>query len=325
MSGFNIELIEELQVLLDKAKLGSDKNDKFRVKSYKDAIEKIKALDFEIKEEDQIPLNKKSKIYAKIKEFISKGEITQTKDYLQNDNGLFLFFKQCEKVAEIGPAKAKELFEKHGIQSMNQLEKNQHLLNDKQKIGLKYWKSDTLRIPRKEILKHQAFYFQTIKHNKYCDGLEITITGSFRRSKKDSGDIDILCTHPDNDKSSFHEFVDSLIAENYIVDQLAYGDKKFMGYGKLFNDLDIPRRIDIIYCDPKEYAFALLYFTGSGPFNVKMREYIHKQGFKLNEKGLIDLETGTKVKQVFKTEKDIFDFFGLEYLEPEDRIDTYKF
>ena len=40
-SGPNKELIRELLVLLDEAKLGSDPNDRFRAKSYKSAIDKI--------------------------------------------------------------------------------------------------------------------------------------------------------------------------------------------------------------------------------------------------------------------------------------------
>ena len=45
-----------------------------------------------------------------------------------------------------------------------------------------------------------------------------------------------------------------------------------MGLGKI-NISPCYRRIDIMYTKPEEYPFAILYFTGSGDFNVKMREY----------------------------------------------------
>ena len=45
-----------------------------------------------------------------------------------------------------------------------------------------------------------------------------------------------------------------------------------MGLGKI-NISPCFRRIDIMYTKPEEYPFAILYFTGSGDFNVKMREY----------------------------------------------------
>jgi hypothetical protein len=69
-NNYNPELIEELQVLLNKAKIGNDSNDKFRAKSYSDAINKIKALPYKITMESQIPLSKTSKIYAKVKQFL---------------------------------------------------------------------------------------------------------------------------------------------------------------------------------------------------------------------------------------------------------------
>jgi DNA polymerase/3'-5' exonuclease PolX len=155
--------------------------------------------------------------------------------------------------------------------------------------------------------------------------LSFTITGSFRRDALNSGDIDILLTHTDDNREYFKHFVDSLISQKYLIDELAYGDKKYMGYGKLFSKDSTPRRIDIIYCPPSEYPFAILYFTGSGSFNVKMREYASKKGFRLNEKGLIDLKTEKNVKHVFKTEEDIFKYLGLTYVQPNERLENYKF
>ena len=158
-----------------------------------------------------------------------------------------------------------------------------------------------------------------------CDKLTFTITGSFRRGALNSGDIDILLTHNDDKRDSFKLFVDSLISQKYLIDDLAYGDKKYMGYGKLFSKDGIPRRIDIIYTPPEEYPFAILYFTGSGAFNVKMREYASKKGYRLNEKGLIDLKTEKYVKHIFKTEEDIFKYLGVKYVLPNELIETYTF
>jgi len=327
MASINKELIDELQVLLDSAKFSTDKNNRFRVKSYKDAIEKIKGVGFKITDESHIPLAPSSKIYAKVKEFIDKGHIHQSQKILADSEELIDLYRQIQKIAEVGPAKAKQLIEDHGIRSMEDLALNLDLLNDKQKIGFKYWETDQLRIPRDEIIKHKQLYEATIKLNKEsCSALDYTITGSFRRGTDDSGDIDILLTHPENERECFHHFVDSLIDQGYLIDNLAYGDKKYMGYGKLFSKKSIPRRIDIIYCPPNEYPFAILYFTGSGPFNVKMREHASKRGFRLNEKGLIDLKTEEYIDSAqFKTEKDIFTFLELSYVQPNERLDTYKF
>ena len=49
-----------------------------------------------------------------------------------------------------------------------------------------------------------------------------------------------------------------------------------------------------------------------------MREHANILGFKLNEKSLEKTDE-TKAKIVFKTEKEIFDFLKIPYLEPHDR------
>lgn len=322
---YNLGLIEELKVLLNKAKLNNDKNDKFRVKSYNEAIRKIKDLQFEIKSEDQIPLTKTSKIYLKCKEYLEKGEIHQAEYIKDNDDGLISFYNECEKIAEIGASKAKELFEKNGIKSISELSKNLDLLNDKQKIGWKYRETDQLRIPRTEMDKHLEIFNEIRDYIKACKDLKFEILGSYRRKAKESGDIDLLVSHPDDDLEAYSKFVDQLFKEGYILDTLAKGKQKFMGYSKLYSKDDIPRRLDIIYSSAKEYPFKLLYFTGGKQFNVNMREFCTKLGYKLNDKGLFHVSSDLPVDFEFEEEKDIFKFLEIEYVKPEDRKDDYIF
>ena len=57
-----------------------------------------------------------------------------------------------------------------------------------------------------------------------------------------------------------------------------------------------------------------LYFTGSMEFNMAFRKYCLKElGLSLNEKSFIP-----KVEGLF-TEKDIFKYVGLKYIEPKNR------
>jgi DNA polymerase/3'-5' exonuclease PolX len=321
----NKDLIIELQVLMDEARLGSDPNDKFRVKSYKTAIEKISLMSTKITGESDIPLTKGGKIYIKVLEFLEKGHIGKTREILATNENIIDIYRDLQKIAEVGPVKAKELVETHCIRSIDELKCRQELLNDKQKIGLKYWETDSLRIPRSEIKKHEKIYEAAITLSGSISDITFSINGSYRRCAKDSGDIDILVTHPQNNMSTFRVFVDRLLSQGYLIDTLAYGEKKYMGYGKLFSAGSIPRRIDIIYCPPHEYPFAQLYFTGCGTFNVKMREYASGKGYRLNEKGLVDLKTEHFVLYKFNEEKDIFQYLGLSFVEPKDRIETYKF
>jgi len=70
-----------------------------------------------------------------------------------------------------------------------------------------------------------------------------------------------------------------------------------MGVCKL--DLDeYYRRIDIKVYPRSQYAFALLYFTGSDYFNRSMRRYAELKGYSLSDHGLTPTRklNGQKVK-----------------------------
>ena len=92
---------------------------------------------------------------------------------------------------------------------------------------------------------------------------------------------------------------------------------KYMGFCKLKKGK--PMRIDIRYVSYKSYYPALLYFTGSGEYNKKMRGVAESLGYLLNEYGLYKLDGNKKKLINVKSEKDIFDKLGMEYLEPEKR------
>lgn len=301
----NTQLISQLTYLMNVAKAGDDPADRFRARSYSYAIRKIEDLSFTLTKDtaQHIPLSPDSRIYEKVLEFITTGKIEGVPDTAPTKP----IVQELQHIYGIGPVKARELVNKHGITTMNKMSMNLDLLNDKQRIGFKYWETDLLRIPRQEIVQHEALYRQIYKH--------FTITGSYRRGSPTSGDIDILLTHPQNNAKCFQQFIDSLIDRGYFIDTLAYGSKKYMGYASI--PQGVPRHIDVIYCSPVEYPFALLYFTGCGEFNIKMREYAKTKGYRLNEKGLFDIATDKKVAHPFVDEKSIFDFLGIAYVEPE--------
>ncbi len=84
----------------------------------------------------------------------------------------------------------------------------------------------------------------------------------------------------------------------------------------LFKLDKIVRHIDIIFVPMESLPTAISYFVGSKIFNMKMRETAKRKGYKLNEYGLYD-EYGEQIK--LKSERELFDKLGIEYLEPEER------
>merc|ERR1711991_1297016 len=107
---------------------------------------------------------------------------------------------------------------------------------------------------------------------------------------------DVLMTHKNFKKEkdiSKYPFMSKLITllqeNNYIIGELSKGDTKFNGISR-FNSKAKARRIDIRYISMENFYPALLYFTGSGNFNIEMRKRAKSMGYKLSEYHLYKLE-----------------------------------
>jgi len=275
------------------------KSETFKVRAYDKVIKNIENINENIISYEQIENIEGAgkSIKAKLKEIVN--EIKQ-KEIKGNEKELF---QDLLKIYGIGPKKANDLINIYKISSINDLrmksENDSSILTNSQKIGLRFYEDLLERIPRSEMLKHQKI----IKKGE--------IVGSFRRKEPSSGDIDVMLCMGINE---FNEFIDNLIDKNYIKYVLARGDKKMLGICSL-NTSSKHRRIDLIRNTEEEYPFMKLYFTGSAKFNVVFRQHCLKKGLSLNEHGFTPPVKG------LKTEKDIFSYVGLEYVEPENRID----
>jgi DNA polymerase/3'-5' exonuclease PolX len=214
----------------------------------------------------------------------------------------------------IGPKRANELV-KMGINSIEELRKKKEYLNDKQRIGLQYYEELIQKIPHEEIVKHERHLKTFLK--KTDPNAELTIAGSYRRKKSESGDIDVLINC--DKRETFTKIIKKLVNQGYLVEELALGNKKYNGICKLGRN-GIGRRIDIMYTKPEEYPFAILYFTGSGEFNQMMRKVVNDKGYTMNEYSIKYSDTGKTVDHVFTEEKDIFKFLEMGYVEPWQRL-----
>ena len=274
------------------------KGETFKVRAYDKVIKNIENINENIISYEQIENIEGAgkSIKAKLKEIV--------KEFKENDDKeKGHLFQDLLKIYGVGPKKANDLIEIHKISSINDLrlksEKDLSILTNSQKIGLRFYEDLLERIPRSEMLKHQKI----IKKGE--------IVGSFRRKESTSGDIDVmLCM----DTDEFNKFINVLIKQNYIKYVLARGDKKMLGICSL-NDSSKHRRIDLIRNTEEEYPFMKLYFTGSAKFNVAFRQHCLTKGLSLNEHGFTPPVKG------LKTEKDIFSYVDLEYVDPENRID----
>lgn len=264
-----------------------------------------------------------AKMEKKIKEILETGILASA----ERVKGLYNIdaLDTLQKIYGVGPAKATDLI-KAGFTSIEQLrdevKKNPKLLNDKQKIGLKYYEDLLERIPRAEMEEHRDI-LDSLKPDE-MEAYETEIVGSFRREAENSGDIDVLIRVPFNvdsktAKDKLALYVKMLEGFGYIEEILALGEHKCMAISRMYNGK--ARRLDLLMTPDEEYAYAILYFTGSDHFNVAFRQYALKKGYTLNEHSLTPIRAEVSIPPYMKTEKDIFNFLGLRYIEPSKRID----
>lgn len=311
----NTILIDNFNKLILYYKNDNTKNS-FQTNSIIKALNILKKLDFEIKSKDDCNnINGFGKgIISKIDEILK----TNTLEYFKNKE-IPLETKESDLylITGLGEKKIKEL-EKQNIKSIDHLKlaiaENKYEPTHHIKVGLKYYKDFNERIPREEVHQFKDYFDKVFK----LLNLEYNITGSYRRGNKDCGDIDILVTKDIIDENLIKNITNELLKLKILVKDgilTPTAKKKFMGTCRLPIENAINRRLDIRIIDLDSYYPALLYFTGSDDINKKMRQEAIKLNMKLNEYGLFKDNKKLKVN----SEKDIFDYLNLKYLEPFER------
>ena len=141
--------------------------------------------------------NPKSTI-KRIKTILKYGHIPEVNEYFNIHHRDYIKEKAVRILSTIygiGPAKANSLYTKYKIKNIEELNKNKDNipLTNVQLSGIIHHNDLQERIPRKEITKYKNIINNTVK--KLDSKCKLCIAGSYRRKKKDSGDIDIiLCT-----------------------------------------------------------------------------------------------------------------------------------
>ena len=304
---------------------------KFKAGAYKKAIDTLRRMDGPLTSVESVRGMDGigAKITAKIEEVIATGGLRAAERMKERaDLGAF---EILTSIHGIGPVKARELIGA-GITSVAGLRAaaraDAGLLTEAQTLGLKYYEDGVLRIPRAEMERHEATLLGAVPSPLFGK-----IVGSYRREAPDSGDVDMLVSYPEtmSDKDAqalFRTFVATLESRGYIEAKLAGGGKKWMGYVRLgaggagSGAGGRARRLDLLLTPPAEFAYALLYFTGSDKFNVAFRRWCLDLGYSLNEHTLTPVGAAKPPAPPMKTERDIFRWAGLKFVRPSSRIDN---
>jgi len=314
------------------------KDDTYRIKAYRDAINALRSYTKPIRNKDEIPklpgIGKRS--IEKIKRIIDGETI---KDFIpKKELKLLNAYGQLIKIRDVGQKKAITWINKYNVKSLNDLKKKikrgKIVLTDSQKLGLKYYKDLNTKIPHKEIQHIEKLLKKIIK--KIDPLLKLEILGSYRRKLPFSSDIDILIYHPkiktkaqlNNARPYIKKIVNTLdnlglIAANMKIGSLDKKSKRSISLEYLFKTKysKFKRKVDLKFYPYESYPTALMYFTGSRNFNRRVRERFKRVGYLLADHGLYKkLPSGGMIRIPVKTEKDIFKKAKMDYIQPSNRI-----
>lgn len=215
-------------------------------------------------------------------------------------------------VPGLGPKKVKMLYDALDIKTFEDLTKaaeqkkisklpafsektEEHILNEVKKIKTEY-----NRIKLSTADQYALPFVEYLKHDKNIKQIEIA--GSYRRRQETIGDIDILVTC-EKTEGIMERFI------NYrVVDET-------LSKGQTRSSVILKSgiQVDIRVVPEKSYGAALHYFTGSKAHNIEIRKLAIKNNWKVNEYGLFKGET----QIAGKTEAEIYNKLGLDYIEPE--------
>ncbi|XP_016498805.1 DNA polymerase lambda-like isoform X1 [Nicotiana tabacum] len=309
--------------------LGDDR----RSFSYYKAIPVIEKLPFKIESANQVkhlPAIGKS-MQDHIQEIVTTGKLSKLEHFEKDEKvkTISLF----GEVWGIGPATALKLYEK-GHRTLDDL-RNEDSLTHSQRLGLKYFDDIQSRIPRHEVEEMERL-LQKIGE-EILPSVIVVCGGSYRRGKSSCGDMDIVITHADGKShiGFLPKFVKRLKDMKFLREDLVFSVHSTEGTDSgvdtyfglcTYPGRELRHRIDFKVYPRDIYAFGLIAWTGNDVLNRRLRLLAESKGFHLDDTGLFPATHGAGGKRTkgsaslkFDTEKQVFDFLGFPWLEPNER------
>ncbi|MDD5348409.1 MAG: DNA polymerase/3'-5' exonuclease PolX [Candidatus Omnitrophica bacterium] len=287
----------------------------FRIRAYQRAADTIEGIPEDIEQFvtegrlTEIP-GIGTDLAAKITELVSTGKLKFYEDLQETVPESVL---QLLAIPDVGPRTAALLYERLKIKNIDDLEraisagrlsgipgiKDRTIENIRK--GIAFLKRGRERMPLARALQVADGFVSALKRIE--DVEQLSFAGSLRRSKETVRDIDILVV-----SSKPAKVMDAFIGAADKSQVLAKGETK----ASIRTAEDI--QVDCRVVEKRSYGAALLYFTGSKDFNIRLRMIAQKKGWKINEYGVFD---GKGKLLAGATEDRIFKLFKMQYIEPE--------
>ncbi|GAA6049117.1 hypothetical protein JCM3770_003894 [Rhodotorula araucariae] len=334
----NQRLVDELKPLRTWRFLQYGTQDERSI-SYATACSVIIGTPFEITSVQQARQLPKigDKLILKVKEFLEKGFIKESRDVQQLER--FKVLERLQSVHGIGYKAATDLFDK-GARNLDDVRK---MYANRGPIVsyLKYHSDLQETMSRAEVESIRDFI--QIQLDKVQPGAKLELCGGYRRGKEFSNDVDVIITYPHRDgvergvlKKLVHRLIrKGLIPEDGVLMHTTAGtdrttwasspaplidtlDKALVIFRHPRNSFercrDVWRRVDLVVAAWPHWGSAIVGWTGSTQFERDLRTWAKKKGYVFDSGGLRVEATNQFVPA--EQEKDVFRVLELEYIEP---------
>jgi len=131
-----------------------------------------------------------------------------------------------------------------------------------------------------------------------------TLCGSYRRGLPTCGDLDIVIVLSEGLSEKFDEWCLAKLGAQKSGKPARKG---------LIDGV----QVEFYVASPANFGTQIQMWTGSARYNVKLRRAAKKMGYSMSQYGFRNKETGVLVE--CSDERAVFDFLGLDYVQPKDR------
>jgi DNA polymerase (family 10) len=254
-------------------------------------------------------------IAAKISEYLGTGSLPELEELrAQVPAGV----REMTAIPGFGPKKAMVVYQELGISTVEELlaaadagqlaslKGFSKRTEDNVRQGAERMRSSDGRVLVSEALEVAEDLLERLGSVRGVRRAEYA--GSLRRMAETIGDVDLLVAADDAGR-----VMDAFTGYGIVDRVLAKGDTKssLITRGGL--------QVDLRVIPLEAWGAAMIYFTGSKPHNIRIREMAVRAGLKLNEYGLFTAETGDLLAA--ETEVEVYERLGLPFIEPTLRED----
>ena len=294
-------------------------DDAFRIRSYRLAAESIESCGLDIgdilRRGEPLPrLPGVGKgIEAKVRELLDAGTCAFHQDLLAEVPAGLL---ELLRVPGMGPRGVQLVWTRLGVKGPRDLQaaiadgrfRSLPGMKEKKETKIRKGLEEKLGAAARFLLPDADATMARLTRRLQEHGAErVEAVGSYRRRRETVGDLDLIVL---GDAAALSEaFVTGPEVKEVLV----------RGAAKSSVVLATGLQVDLRPFAPESLGAALQYFTGSRAHNVAVRERAVRRGLKLNEYGVFQVETDTRIAGA--TEEEVYAALGLACVPPELRED----